>query len=622
MMGLHFTLVLCSMNRYQLTCTHMKLSHQHNKPSRFFTDRVFRGGVRASALLVIMTFLALILTLIYRAAPILYTPEVTFTKLAPQQAVTVLTDNTPALSTMQPHDVHLENVRLMSNRFELSHHDHQIMVRQLKTDFKISFPVDGELMEWQISQQPNVFYVQIRQQENESHILQIKRIQLLSHPKTGLAFQEDLLFKQAYQSIPPLAVVGENDIHNIIHVVYSLDGQKHYLMLNSVTLEPLNHQRIEGLPKEVNLSEVTVTFYRNKLVLHHDQFVFLGEFSALHSAITIAELLSPQQYVGYYDAEYLWQTNPSLDFQDRKYNIMPLLIGSAKASLLALLVAIPLALGSAIYVGYFAPRVIQRTLKPMIEVLEAIPSVAIGLIAAIWLVPLTEAALLSFLLFIVLLPVMLLSAHGVFLLAKWFGLKHIFVSMELGLQVFLILALVWFCFEGISGPLNDMLLVFAIDTISLDKSTLVVAVALGIAISPTIFSLAEDALSGVSNSMIKAAAALGATRLQTLQYVLLPAAAPGIIAAVMIGLGRAFGETMIVLMVTGNTPIAQWDIFAGLRALSANLVIELPEANHMNSHMTVLFVTALLLFLFTFVLNSVAELIKYRYTKSLRGLYD
>ncbi|MGB2265013.1 MAG: ABC transporter permease subunit, partial [Glaciecola sp.] len=142
------------------------------------------------------------------------------------------------------------------------------------------------------------------------------------------------------------------------------------------------------------------------------------------------------------------------------------------------------------------------------------------------------------------------------------------------------------------------------------------------AISPTIFSLAEDALSGVSNSMIKAAAALGATRLQTLQYVLLPAAAPGIIAAVMIGLGRAFGETMIVLMVTGNTPIAQWDVFAGLRALSANLVIELPEANQMNSHMTVLFVTALLLFLFTFVLNSVAELIKYRYTKSLRGLYD
>ncbi|MEN8779229.1 MAG: hypothetical protein ABF279_08740, partial [Glaciecola sp.] len=153
----------------------MKLSHQHNKPSRFFTDRVFRGGVRASALLVIMTFLALISTLIYRAAPILYTPEVTFTKLAPQQAMTMLTDNPPALSTMQPHNEHLENVRLMSNRFELSHHDNQIVVRQLKTDFKISFPVDGELMEWQISQQPNVFYVQIRQQENESHILQIKR---------------------------------------------------------------------------------------------------------------------------------------------------------------------------------------------------------------------------------------------------------------------------------------------------------------------------------------------------------------------------------------------------------------------------------------------------------------
>ncbi|MCH1414691.1 MAG: hypothetical protein L7U57_05830, partial [Glaciecola sp.] len=173
-----------------------------------------------------MTFLALISTLIYRAAPILYSPEVTFTKLAPQQTVTVLTDNPPALSTMRPHEVHLENLRLMSNRFELSHQDNEIVARQLKTDFKVSFPVDGEFMGWQISQQPNVFYVQIRQQENESHTLLIKRVQLLSNPKTGLAFQEDLLFKETYQSIPPLAVVGENDIHNIIHVVYSLDGQK------------------------------------------------------------------------------------------------------------------------------------------------------------------------------------------------------------------------------------------------------------------------------------------------------------------------------------------------------------------------------------------------------------
>ena len=601
---------------------HMKFAHQFNHPSRFYADIVFRSGVNISGLLVIMTFVALISTLIYRAAPIFYSPEVTFTTFEIQDPASMSANHSAPLFTIGPQPSRPEKLRLSGHQFELSQHDNQMIVHHIPIGTKTSFPFAGELLHWQVSQQPYVFYALLQLDGAQGTQVQIQRFQLLSRMSKGLDLQSNVLLTLPYSDESAFAVVGESDIHNVVHIVYASADDNRYMMLNSVTFEPLINQVLEDFPNAVNLSDMMLSFYRDKLVLQHEQYLMEGQFSDLHSAITLSELLGPQQYVGYEDKEQLWQTNPALDFQDRKYNITPLLIGSAKASLLALIVAIPLALGSAVYVGYFAPRVIQRTLKPLIEVLEAVPSVALGLIAAIWLVPLTEAALFSFILFFILLPAMLLIAHGLFLLAKWFGLKHLFVSVELGIQLLLLLALVWFCFEGVSDPLNGLLSVFAFDTISINKSTLVVAIALGIAISPTMFSLAEDALSGVSNSMIKAASALGATRLQTLQYVLLPAAAPGIIAAVMIGLGRAFGETMIVLMVTGNTPIAQWDVLAGLRSLSANLVIELPEANQMNSHMTVLFITALLLFFFTFVLNSVAELIKYRYTKALRGVYD
>ncbi len=144
------------------------------------------------------------------------------------------------------------------------------------------------------------------------------------------------------------------------------------------------------------------------------------------------------------------------------------------------------------------------------------------------------------------------------------------------------------------------------------KTTILVAIALGFAISPSIYSLAEDAISGVPASLRQASYALGATRLQTLHRVVLRVAFPGIMAAIMLGFGRAFGETMIVLMVTGNTPIADWDLFAGLRALTANLAIELPEAELDSMHYKVLFLTACVLFTFTFVVNTLAELLRQR----------
>jgi phosphate transport system permease protein len=116
----------------------------------------------------------------------------------------------------------------------------------------------------------------------------------------------------------------------------------------------------------------------------------------------------------------------------------------------------------------------------------------------------------------------------------------------------------------------------------------------------------------VPQHLVRGSLALGATRWQTMTSVVLPAASPGIFSAVMMGFGRAVGETMIVLMATGNTPVMDMSIFQGMRTLAANLAVEVPEAEVFSTHYRVLFLAALILFLFTFVFNTLAELIRHR----------
>ncbi|HEX2140047.1 MAG TPA: ABC transporter permease subunit, partial [Woeseiaceae bacterium] len=122
----------------------------------------------------------------------------------------------------------------------------------------------------------------------------------------------------------------------------------------------------------------------------------------------------------------------------------------------------------------------------------------------------------------------------------------------------------------------------------------------------------EDAVFGVPKHLSYGSLALGATPWQTLVRVVLPTASPGMFSAVMIGFGRAVGETMIVLMATGNTPVMDWNIFEGMRTLSANIAVEMPESEVGSSHYRVLFLAALVLFLFTFLFNTAAEIIRQR----------
>jgi len=342
----------------------------------------------------------------------------------------------------------------------------------------------------------------------------------------------------------------------------------------------------------------------------------------LQGITTIKSLFSEVWYEGYAQPAYVWQTSSASENYETKFSIVPLIVGSLKASFLALFVAIPLALGAAIYTSYFADPSVRQYLKPTIEMLEAVPSVVIGFIAAVWMVPIAEEFLLSVILFIVSLPILLVTAA---LLQsrlaniledkfdrRWEILVIVLAVVLLGLLCFS-LSDVWrFMLFGAPdlGEQSDTIL-------NISKTTIVVAIALGVAISPSIYSLAEDALFEVPESIKQASFALGATRLQTLRRVIIAVAMPSILSAVMLGFGRAFGETMIVLMVTGNTPISDWNILEGLRSMTANLAIELQESNVNSSHFNTLFLTASILFIFTFIVNTAAEILR----KRLRKVY-
>jgi phosphate transport system permease protein len=152
------------------------------------------------------------------------------------------------------------------------------------------------------------------------------------------------------------------------------------------------------------------------------------------------------------------------------------------------------------------------------------------------------------------------------------------------------------------------------------RNTLVVGFAMGFAVIPLIYTIAEDALNSVPEHLRAASLGCGATPWQTAVYVVLPTAVSGVFSAIMIGMGRAVGETMIVVMSAGNTPIMDWNLFNGLRALSATIAVELPEAVKDGTLYRILFLSGLVLFGMTFVINTAAELIRLRFRKKARQL--
>jgi phosphate transport system permease protein len=147
------------------------------------------------------------------------------------------------------------------------------------------------------------------------------------------------------------------------------------------------------------------------------------------------------------------------------------------------------------------------------------------------------------------------------------------------------------------------------------RNALVVGFVMGFAIIPIIYTIADDALSTVPNHLRSASLGCGATPWQTAIRIVVPTAMSGLFSALMIGLGRAVGETMIVLMAGGNTPVKDLNVFNGFRTLSANIAVELPEAVRDSTHYRTLFLAALTLFILTFFVNTLAEIVRLRFRR-------
>ena len=322
--------------------------------------------------------------------------------------------------------------------------------------------------------------------------------------------------------------------------------------------------------------------------------------------------------------EYIWQSSSASSDFEPKFSLSPLTFGTIKAAFYAMMVAVPLAIMGAIFTAYFMSPKMRTLVKPTIEIMEALPTVILGFLAGLWLAPLVEDNLPGVFTIIFMLPLMIiLTAWGWTKLPRQWR-ERIPDGWEAAILIPIVL-LVGYVSMSASSTIEIWLfdgnMPMFLNQIGIDfdqRNSLVVGLVMGFAVIPTIFSITEDAIFGVPKHLTIGSLALGATPWQTMTRVVLLTASPGIFSAVMIGLGRAVGETMIVLMATGNTPIMDFNIFEGFRALSANIAVEMPEAEVNSSHYRVLFLAALVLFMATFVLNTVAELVRQR----LRNKYS
>lgn len=324
-------------------------------------------------------------------------------------------------------------------------------------------------------------------------------------------------------------------------------------------------------------------------------------------------------YESYEEPDYVWQSSAANAEFEPKFSLAPLTYGTLKAATYAMAISVPLAILGAIFTAYFMSPRMRTIVKPTIEVMEALPTVVLGFLAGLWLAPLVENNLAGVLLAIVLLPASMILAAYVWHLMPGAIKDRVAPGWEAALLMPVLVAVVWLIFQ-IGHPIeaaffggdmpnwmsNELGIKYE------QRNSLVVGIAMGFAVTPTIFSIAEDAIFSVPKSLTSGSLALGATPWQTLMGVVLLTASPGIFSAVMIGLGRAVGETMIVLMATGNTAVMDFSIFTGFRTLSANIGVEMPEAGVGETHYRLLFLSALVLFGFTFFVNTLAELVRQR----------
>ncbi|NTW48223.1 MAG: phosphate ABC transporter permease subunit PstC [Chlorobiales bacterium] len=233
-----------------------------------------------------------------------------------------------------------------------------------------------------------------------------------------------------------------------------------------------------------------------------------------------------------------------------KFGLLPLILGSFKVTIIAVLIGAPLSILAALYTAFFAPKRLKIYLKVAIEFLSGFPSVIIGFFALVEIATLFQ---------------------------YFFGYEY---------------------------RLNAFIGGFALSLVAI----------------PVIYTVTDDAINAIPKELTEASLALGATKWQTAFLVVLPAATPGVFAAVLLGIGRAFGETMIVLMATGNAALMSLSFFKPVRTLSATIGAEMAEVVFGDTHYNVLFFIGTILFIFTFTLVAVAEFyVRGRLMRRFRG---
>jgi len=334
-------------------------------------------------------------------------------------------------------------------------------------------------------------------------------------------------------------------------------------------------------------------------------------------------------YEGASGPDYTWQSSAGSDEFEAKYSLVPLFYGTVKGTFYALLFALPIALTAAIYVSQFLRPEYRQVVKPVMEIMASLPSVVLGFLAGLWLAPLVDPRLIS-----LFCAVGILAPAALFAGFLWSALPQpVRRQVKPGMEFLWLLPFLALCAFAAwkSGPAVEAAFFTVKDTASGlpiadfrewwrqttgatydSRNSLVVGFVMGFAVIPIVFTIAEDALSNVPNSLISGSLALGASRWQTVWSVVVPTAISGIVSGVMIGFGRAIGETMIVVMATGNTAVMESNPFSGMRTLSANIAVELPEAAAGHTHYRALFLGACCLFLLTFVINTLAEVLRQR----------
>lgn len=260
----------------------------------------------------------------------------------------------------------------------------------------------------------------------------------------------------------------------------------------------------------------------------------------------LSDLVLPRAWPGYEEPVYVWQPVGEVP----KYNLVPLLVGSLKVTLMAMLISAPLGLAAAIHLAFYASRRTREIVKPIIELLAGIPSVVLGF-------------------------------FGLMFVASWVHVTF-----------------------GFTYRLNGF----------------VAALMLSVAVVPIVFTICEDALASVPRELAEAGVALGARTHQLVLRVALPAALPGIAAALVLGFGRAIGETMIVLMASGNAAVTEFfDWSTSVRTVTATIAAELGEVPRGDEHWRILFALGVILFTITFVLNGIASWGVKHLSRRLRG---